>query len=216
LLKDDPNLKLVLWNPYGMQIMFRPNHLHKPFDNPKIRQVLWFAFNQEDFPRAMIGDPAYYKPCKALFGCGSKMGREKGMVSLLTSDFDKARALLKEAGYDGTPVVLMQATDLVTVANLAPVAKQLMEKVGFKVDMQSMDWQSLVARRAKKEPPSAGGWNAFLTSSAATDMGDPILNGWLNSGCEKALPGWPCDTEMETLRLAFARETHLAEQRALA
>ena len=27
-----------------------------------------------------------------------------------------------------------------------------MEKAGFKVDMQSMDWQTVVARRAKKEP----------------------------------------------------------------
>ena len=91
-----------------------------------------------------------------------------------------------------------------------------MEQAGFRVDMQSMDWQTLVARRAKKDPPSSGGWNAFLTSSAATDMDDPILNGWLNSGCDKALPGWPCDAEMENLRLVFARETDPAKQKALA
>ena len=58
----------------------------------------------------------------------------------------------------------MHSTDLQVLANLAPVAKQLLEKGGFTVDMQSMDWQTLVSRRAKKEPPSEGGWNAFLTS----------------------------------------------------
>src|SRR5262245_40068377 len=152
--------------------------------------------------------------------CGVRFGlrstKRTFPSGLLTSNFEKARMLLREAGYDGTPVVLMHSTDLYNLTNLAPVAKQLMEKAGFRVDMQSMDWQTLVARRAKKDPPSSGGWNAFLTSSAATDMGDPILNGWLNSGCDKALPGWPCDAEMENLRLAFARETDPAKQKVLA
>ena len=47
----------------------------------------------------------------------------------------------------------MHSTDLQALTNLAPVAKSLMEKAGFKVDMQSMDWQTVVARRAKKDPP---------------------------------------------------------------
>jgi len=216
ILKSDANVRIWVWNPRGNQYVFRPNHLHKPFDDPRVRRALWFAFNQEDFPKAVIGDPAYYKTCKAMFVCETTLASESGMDGLLTSNFEKAKMLLREAGYDGTPVVLMHSTDLYSLTNLAPVAKQLMEKAGFNVDMQSMDWQTLVARRAKKEPPSAGGWNAFLTSSAATDMGDPILNGWLNSGCDKALPGWPCDAEMESLRLAFARETDLAKQKGLA
>src|SRR6266705_7021259 len=37
LLKADSNVKLVDFNPLGNQFTFRPNHLHKPFDNPKIR-----------------------------------------------------------------------------------------------------------------------------------------------------------------------------------
>ena len=77
------------------------------------------------------------------------------MDGLLTSNAKKAQELLKEAGYDGTPVLLMHSTDLKTLTNLAPVAKSLMEKAGFKVDMQSMDWQTLVARRAKKDAPEA-------------------------------------------------------------
>ena len=31
-----------------------------------------------------------------------------------------------------------------------------LEKAGFKVDMQSMDWQTLVTRRTKKDPPDKG------------------------------------------------------------
>ncbi len=118
----------------------------------------------------------------------------------------KAQELLKEAGYDGTPVVLMHSTDLKVLTNLAPVAKSLMEKAGFKVDMQSMDWQTVVARRAKKDPPNAGGWNAFLTAWVTADVMNPVSTGYLNSSCDKALFGWPCDEKMEKLRDDFARD----------
>ena len=134
LLKKDKGVKLWDYNPLGNQYTFRPNQLHKPFDNPKIRQALWYAFNQKDFLDAVIGDPDYYKLCKAMFVCGTPLASIKGMDGLLESNFKKAQDLLKEANYDGTPVVLMQSTDLDVLTNLAPVAKQLMEKAGF-IDM---------------------------------------------------------------------------------
>jgi peptide/nickel transport system substrate-binding protein len=113
-------------------------------------------------------------------------------------------------------VVLMHSTDLKALTNLAPVAKSLMEKAGFKVDMQSMDWQTLVARRAKKDLPNAGGWNAFLTSWVTADVMNPVSTAYLNSSCDKALFGWPCDETMEKLRDQFARESDPAKQKAIA
>jgi peptide/nickel transport system substrate-binding protein len=215
-LKKDPNVSVIISPPLKGQYVFRPNHIHKPFDNPKIRQALWYAFNQEDFLMATIGDADYIKECKALFICGTPFASTKGMDGLLTSNAKKAQELLKEAGYDGTPVVLMHSTDLKVLTNLAPVAKSLMEKAGFKVDMQSMDWQSVVARRAKKDPPNAGGWNAFLTAWVAADVMNPVSTAYLNSSCDKALFGWPCDAELEKLRDDFARETDPAKQKAIA
>jgi peptide/nickel transport system substrate-binding protein len=96
------------------------------------------------------------------------------------------------------------------------VAKSLMEKAGFKVDMQSMDWQTLVARRTKKDAPDAGGWNAFLTSWVASDVMNPVSTAYLNASCEKALFGWPCDAQLEKLRDDFAREVDPAKQKAIA
>jgi len=164
----------------------------------------------------VVGDPDYYKPCKAMFVCGSALASNKGMDGLLESNVQKARELLAEAGYDGTPVVLMHSTDLIVLTNLAPVAKSLMERAGFKVDMQSMDWQTLVARRAKKDPPNAGGWNAFLTSWVSADILNPVMTGFLNAGCDKAMFGWPCDAELEKLRDQFARETDPQKQKEIA
>jgi peptide/nickel transport system substrate-binding protein len=216
VLKKDPNVKLADINPLGNQYSFRFNSTAKPFDNPKVKQALLYAFNQEDFLKATIGDPQYYKTCLEMFICGTPLGSTKGMEGLLTSNFAKAKQLLQEAGYDGTPIVLMQSTDLQVLTNLAPVAKSLMERAGFKVDMVSMDWQSVVARRAKKDPPAQGGWHGFLTSWVSADVLNPVATAFLNSSCDKALFGWPCDAEMEKLRDQFARETDPAKQKAIA
>ncbi|QCK87650.1 ABC transporter substrate-binding protein [Phreatobacter aquaticus] len=207
LLSSDRTIKLWPSNPIGNQYSFRPNHLHKPFDNPKIRQALWYVFNQEDFLKAVIGDPAYYTACHSIFICPTRFASDAGMDGLLTSNIQRARQLLQEAGYDGTPITLLQSTDVALLANLAPVAKSLMEKAGFVVDLQAMDWSTLVSRLSRKDPPSAGGWHGYFTSWTAADVLDPAMSAWLNSRCERALVGWPCDPEMERLRDAFASET---------
>src|SRR5438105_6717662 len=102
LLTEDPNVHLVDYNPLGNQYTFRPNHLQKPFDNPKVRQALFYAFNQKDFLDATIGNANYYKVCKAMFVCGTALASEKGMEDAFDSNFKKAQELLKEGGYDGT------------------------------------------------------------------------------------------------------------------
>jgi peptide/nickel transport system substrate-binding protein len=216
IMEADPGVKLVTLNKWGNQYVFRFNHLFKPFDNPKVRQALLYAFNQKDFLDGVIGDPKYYKVCKAMFMCDTPYASIKGFDDKLDSNYDKAKELLKEGGYDGTPVVLMHSSDLQILANLAPVAKALMERAGMKVDMQSMDWQTLVSRRTKKDPPDKGGWNAFLTSSASVDIVDPLANTYINAIGENAWFGWPKDEVLVKLRAVFADETDEAKRKELA
>ena len=216
ILSQDKNAKLFDSNPLGSQYEFRFNTLFKPFDDPRIRHAAMVAFGQEDFLKATIGDPKYYKVCKAPFICGTPLGSDEGMKDVLNQDAARARELLKQAGYDGTPVVLLQATDVAAMTNLGPVAKAQLEAAGFKVDMQSMDWQTLVARRAKKDPPDKGGWSALFTYSGAADILNPVSANLFNASCDKATYGWPCDAEIEKLRDAFARETDPAKQKEIA
>jgi peptide/nickel transport system substrate-binding protein len=216
LIKNDPNIKLVNYNPLGLQFNFRFNVLTKPFDNPKIRQAMFYAFNQEDFLKGQVGDADYYKTCLSLFPCGSPLASTAGTDGMLTGNVAKAKALLAEAGYDGTPVVLMHSTDLAILAQLAPIAKQQLEKVGMKVDMQSMDWATLVGRRVKKDAADKGGWSGFFTAWPSISINNPANTVFLNAGGEKALFGWPNDAEIERLRGAFAREPDVAKQKQIA
>jgi peptide/nickel transport system substrate-binding protein len=215
LLKADKNIALYGWNALGSQIIMRFNHLHPPFNNLKARQAAMYAIAQEDFLRAQLGDPEIYRVCNSPLVCGSAYEKSYGDL-LVKPNLEKARQLLKESGYDGTPVVMMQATDLLSSNQLPPVGKQALEKVGFKVDLQAMDWQTVVSRRAKKDPPAQGGWNIFYTTTVTADADNPAGNSFTSGGCEKAWFGWPCDPEMEKLRSAFARETDPAKQKEIA
>jgi len=215
MLKADKNIALYGWNQAGSQIIMRMNHLHPPFNNVKARQAAMYAIAQEDFLRAQVGDPAIYKVCNAPLVCGSKYEKSYGDL-LIKPDFEKAKALLKEAGYDGKPVVMLHQTDLQSSNQLPAVGKQLLEKAGFKVDVVSSDWQTVVSRRARKEAPDKGGWNIFFTTTTAGDADNPAANSFTSGGCDKAWFGWPCDAEMEKLRSAFARETDPEKQKQLA
>ena len=215
LLEGAKGIKLVDLNTLGTHFAFRFNTLHKPFDDPRIRVAALYALSQKDSLAAGVGNPKYEKVCKDLFGCGTPLSTPKGWEDKLNGDSAKSKELLKAAGYDGTPVLLMHATD--TAAGVtAPVAKQLLERGGFKVDMVSTDWQTVLARRSRKEPPSAGGWSAFTTTLATTDILDPVVSFFTGAACEKASIGWPCDEKIEKLRDDYARTTDAAKRKELA
>ncbi len=214
IFKSDKNVALYGWNAQGSQIIMRFNHLHPPFNNVKVRQAAMYALAQEPIMQAQVGDPEIYKLCNAPFICGTTYGKEYGDL-LLKPDIEKAKALLKEAGYDGTPVLMMHQTDLQSSNNVQPVAKQQLEKAGFKVDMVDMDWQSVVSRRARREPPKEGGWNLFFTTNITLDSDNPGTNSYAAGTCDKAWFGWPCDPEMEKLRDAFLHATDPAKQKEL-
>jgi peptide/nickel transport system substrate-binding protein len=210
LAKADPHV-LLTGNPLGVQYDFRWNSAAPPFNNPKIRRAAMYAFNQRDILQGGVGDPSVYKLCKAMFVCGTALESTVGMDGLLESNFEKSKALLKEAGYDGTPVQLLYPTDLAVLTQPTPVAKDLLEKGGFKVDMIAMDWLTLVTRRTKKDA-----WSGFMTAWLAVDMMNPLTNPFVDASCDKATYGWPCDAEIERLRAAFARTTDQAEQKKIA
>ncbi|MBI1943603.1 MAG: ABC transporter substrate-binding protein [Betaproteobacteria bacterium] len=216
-LKKDPNIVVYNYSPVPLQYMARFNHLHKPFDNPQVRQAAMAAFAQEPFLRAQVGVKELYKKCPSMFTCGTPYASSAGSDIQAKSNMKKAQALLKASGYDGTPVVLMKPTDLAAIDKLPDVAAQLLRQAGFKVDLQAMDWQTLVGRRAKKDPPDKGGWNMFLTAWQGPDIWNPIANAALDTrGEASGWFGWGKDDKIVELKSQFMRETDAAKRKKLA
>jgi peptide/nickel transport system substrate-binding protein len=216
LLKADKNIRIQVVNSAGRQYEMRFNVLTKPFDNAKIREAALYALDQKPFLEANVGSSEFYTLCKSVFPCGSPLETTKGWDDKLSGNVAKAKELLKEAGYDGTPIVMMHQTDIAGHNQLATVAKPQLEAAGFKVDLQAMDWQTLVARRAKKDPADKGGWSVFFTSWGDPDVMNPVSAAFINASCDKANFGWPCDAEIEKLRDAFSKETDPAKQKEIA
>ena len=212
VLEKDKNIEIVIPDQLGNTYILRFNWKQPPFNDVRFRRAAMLALNQKDFLQAVIGDPRYYKVCKGMFGCGAPLETTAGTDGLLESRFEESQKLLKEAGYDGTPIVLLQSTDLAVLTNLAPVAKTLLERGGFKVDMQSMDWQTLVSRRTKKDPVAQGGWNIAMTAAAAVLLIDPVNNHYAEASGDRAQFGWPLDEEIEKLRVDFVRESDPKKQ----
>ena len=186
-LKKADGVMLVNKDPLGFQYMGRFNHLHPPFNNAKVRQAAIAAMQQEPFLRAQVGVKEFYKPCASMYTCGTPYGTAKGSEIQSKSNMKKAQEMLKASGYDGTPVVILKPTDLAAIQKLPDVAAQLLRQAGFKVDLQAMDWNTVVCRRAKKEPPAQGGWNIFLTAWLAPDVWSPLTNAALGAAGEKSL-----------------------------
>ena len=215
-LKADSGVQVLL-PAIGRQYMARFNHLHKPFDNVAVRRAVLAAFAQEPFLRAQVGIKELYHDCPSIFSCGTPYASSAGSEIQAKSNLKKAQELVKQSGYDGTPIVILKPTDLPAIQKLPDVAAQLLRQAGFKVDLQAMDWNSVVTRRAKKDPPEKGGWHMFLTQWVAPDIWNPINNAALDARGEKSgWFGWPKDDKLEELRAQFARETDAAKKKKLA
>lgn len=217
MLSGTQGVKVETTATFGIQGILRMNHLQQPFDNAKARQGLQALVNQETYLRAIVGNPEFYQVCNSIFVCGSPLETQ----SKRTYADDKARVeaakqLFKEAGYQGEPIVILNPTDSALSSSAALVTAQLMREAGLNVDVQSMDWASVVARRPNKGKPSEGGWNIFISNQSGMTASNPLTNLGLAATCEKAWFGWPCDGKIEALRDKFASAETLEERRDIA
>jgi peptide/nickel transport system substrate-binding protein len=193
------------------------NHIHPPFNDARARQALMLLVNQEEILQAMFPEPSLYQVCHAFFVCGSPQESSAGVPAGLGSPAarERARALLRESAYDGTPIVIMDPTDNPFVHAATLVLAQQMQSIGFRTDVQAMDFASMAGRRANRRPPAEGGWHIGLTFWNGLGASDPVGNVPMQASCERAWPGWPCDAEHQALIDAFPYAANDAERRRI-
>jgi peptide/nickel transport system substrate-binding protein len=195
----------------------RPNFLHPPFNNVKARQALAILFDQTDFLRASVGDEKWWKTCHAYFFCGTPFGTEAGSETYRRPDKEKAKQLLAEAGYKGEKIVILQPTSSASISALAEVAAAQLRSIGVNVDLQGMEWNAMLSKRAKKDAPEQGGWHIAPTTISNGLVFHPLINFASDTACGgRNWPGWPCDEEAERLKAAFLGAVEPAEQKRLA
>ena len=207
-------VKVLRNDNVGAIAMIAINHIHPPFDNRKLLQALLPAIDQSAFMQAAYGDATeLYRTGVGVFTPGLPMATTAGL-DVLTGKRDPALAkkLVAESGYGGEKVILMSPSDYADQQAYSQVWRELLQQAGINVDYQSMDWGTLVQRRASRE---SGVWNSFCTTYEGMTVANPAshlplrgngLDGWF---------GWPTDPVMETLRDHWFDAPDLAAQRAI-
>ncbi|HVM81886.1 MAG TPA: ABC transporter substrate-binding protein [Stellaceae bacterium] len=217
LLAANKEVTVTSVDPLGSIGVLRFNHEQPPFNNPKMRQAVELVIDQKEMMTALAGDPKYWRTCYSYFSCGTPMASDAANAPLAGKrDFEKAKALIKEAGYNGEKIVVMTATDQPIVNAQALVTMETLKKLGINAELAAMDWGTLITRRASHEPVDKGGWNIFFTWFVAPDMANPALNAALRGNGAKAWFGWPNDPKIEELRDQWFAAPDLAAQKKVA
>ncbi|MCX7381244.1 MAG: ABC transporter substrate-binding protein [Alphaproteobacteria bacterium] len=215
-IQTDRNINLINLADLGTVGYIGLNWLHPPFDNKLLRQSLLYIVNQEEMMKPTFVDRKWYAACGGWMTCGSPMENDantgwfKGGPNLA-----KAGELMKAGGYDGRPVVVLQATNIPYMMNAATVFAQQLRAAGYNVQLAPMDWANVVQRRANKGAPDQGGWNVFFTSSGGLSNANPYMIGGMATTGDKGWFGWPSDAKNEELRTKWINAPTLAERQAV-
>jgi peptide/nickel transport system substrate-binding protein len=215
-LERNRQVRMMAYNPVGFQVWLRLNHTQPPFNDPRARQALLHIINQQDVLDAMGVRPSeQISNCPAFFFCGTPLESRAGATDLGRPDLERARTLLREAGYNGAKVVFLNATDSPLNNASTLVIADAMQRAGLNMDVPSMDWGTVTQRRNRREAPEAGGWNLFVTVANVLDGQNPLTNQYLASTGDAAPAGWPKDEELEALRRAWWEESDPAKRQTV-
>ncbi|WP_186806582.1 hypothetical protein [Rhizobium leguminosarum] len=58
--------------------------------------------------------------------------------------------MVAESGYDGTPAVLLDATENTNIHAFVTVADQLLQEIGIKTKVEAMDWATVTSQSCKQ------------------------------------------------------------------
>jgi peptide/nickel transport system substrate-binding protein len=219
--QKNPNVVVKLLMLNGQQGYYRFNHRLPPFDNKKVRQAAAWCLNQKEFIKTVFGDSEWVKESYSIYGNGSPYYTEEGTEALKGTDFEKSKQLLKEAGYDGTPVTLLDVTVAFPGHAGALAIAAALRKGGFNVDVQPVDSSTKVQRLFVQKPPAEGGWHLHTSGTTLVGLGSPLTNEYIqageDAGCAgKGSPGWPCNPELGRTIESFASEADDARRKEIA
>ncbi|RWM72342.1 ABC transporter substrate-binding protein [Mesorhizobium sp.] len=217
VLESDPNVVLEVLDRTGSDMILRLNCLQPPFNNVKARQALLHLVDQEAMMRAAYGDSKYTRTVTSMFGNETPISNDENTGWFKKGgDPEKAKQLLKEAGYAGEKVVILQPTDWGEASNASQFLAATLQKIGINAELAPSDWGGLVARRANKGTIENGGWSMFITTEPEAILGTVISDNTLPMNGEKGWFGWPQNEEYEALRAKWADLETLQERKALA
>jgi peptide/nickel transport system substrate-binding protein len=158
----------------------------------------------EPIMKAAVGAPEFYRLDPSLIFREQVWWSDVGKDVYNRPDKEKAKRLMREAGYKGEPIRWMATQFYDWMYKSALAAKQQLEDVGFNIDLQVLEWATVVQRR--NDPKL---YDVFTTGIGFnTDPSQMVV-----LTCD--WPGWTCDSKLDALQSRLACETDFARRKAV-
>jgi peptide/nickel transport system substrate-binding protein len=197
-LKDHPSLKVYIGKPFA-RLTSVLNQKRGVFTNVTLRQAALAALDMEPILRAAVEHPEFYRLDASLWPKEEPWWTDVGRERYNQKNPEKARRLLKEAGYQGEPVRYLVPQNRTELYRSTLMMRQQLEEVGFVIDLQVVpNWAMFMQRQDNPDL-----WDAF-TIDISMHAPDPTL--YYSIRFRYDLPGWNCDPDVERLLHAMATE----------
>ena len=175
-----------------------------PFTNRTLRQAVVAALDMEPIMKAAVGRPEFYRLDPSLQFREQVWWTDVGKESYNRGDKARAKRLMQEAGYKGEPIRWMCTQFYDWMYKSALAAKQQLEDVGFNIDLQVLQWATVVQRRSDPKH-----YELFTTGVGFAV--DPTFQVILS--CD--WPGWTCDPKLDAMMARLAAETDFPRRMAI-
>lgn len=177
------------------------NHKEGLAANQKFRQAVNAALNYSEIMTAMSGGGWELGSC--YMDAGQPFWQsDAGSEYYNLNDPEKAKALLKEAGYNGETFTILNPT-LNGMDKGAVAMKSELEAVGIKVELLTVDWATMMDYR--KDPSK---FDLYITTFAEVPV--PSLKLYFG----KDYPGWSDDAKLAELFGKMTSATTLDDAKA--
>jgi peptide/nickel transport system substrate-binding protein len=180
VLADFPGVVAEILTPTEWDVFFL-NWQSPLMENLAMRQAVQAAFDHLPMLQSGRGGDEFIRLDPGLMMQQTPWWSEAGAEGYNVNDPDLARAKLEEAGYDGEPLRFLTTQEYSYMYGEAIVAQQQLEAVGITVDLQVVDWATVLERRAIPEE-----WDMFGTGHGFVP--DPSQISYV--GQMNQYPGW--------------------------
>jgi len=188
LARFSANPNLTLYTPYQGSLDIALNSSEGMFTDPRLRQAFVAALDMDTMMLAAFGDPSLYRIDGGLWPQETAWWTDAGTDPYNQKDVERARQLVEEAGYDGSPIRWMTTRENQGYYETAVVASQLLQQAGFMVELEVVDFATILSRRR-----DASVWDVFQTGFSI----QPDPTQYLVFDCN--WPAFWCDDEKDRL-----------------
>lgn len=152
-----------------------------------MRQAMQTALGPGEMLAAGFGDSRFFIVEGNHFPKGSPYHSTAGTDQYNRRDANRAKAAAEKAGYKGDPIRILTSRQYDFHYNMGLLMAEQLKRAGFKVEMNVVDWATLIQRR--NDPKL---WDIYITHSGLTP--EPMLSppqlgddapGWWSSPAKK-------------------------------